>query len=326
MRNLIIIAQNTFTETLRQPIYSVIIGLTLLLNIFTPPLTMFTMDEDTELLKDAGLSTLMIAGLFLAVFSAARVVTEEIENKTVLTVLSKTVHRATFILAKYVGIALAVLLALYILGIVYLLISRIGVAMAAYDEKTDWVVEPVGWGSIALALFVPMACNYLYNWKFGTVFTFFAAILATLNLVLAGIFTRTWEWNPAASGMDWNLLGPLLLTAFAVLVITAVALAAATRLNLVMTLLVCSVIFILGLMMGPELGRVLQESSGMNHRLAWVAMGILPCLNFFVASNAIYNETPVAASYIAQVGLYTAFYVGGLLCLTIALFRHREVG
>ena len=90
------IAKNTFVETLRQPVYAVIIVAALLLFILAPFITMYTLDEAVKLLRELGLSTLFLAGLFIAVFSATGAVTEEIESKTITTVLSKPVARPVF--------------------------------------------------------------------------------------------------------------------------------------------------------------------------------------------------------------------------------------
>jgi hypothetical protein len=320
------ITTNTFTETLRQPIYGVVIGITLLFFVFSPALTMFTMDNDTSLLKDIGLSMLLVAGLFLAVFTSATVVTEEIENKTVLTVLSKTVRRSTFVLGKYLGIAGAVLLAEYILGIVYLLVSRVGVEMAAYEEKVDFVVEVFGGGSILLVLIVGLAGNYLYQWRFTSAAVWLMVILGTINLIIAFFFDQKWNFNPAENHMSPELIGPIFLTMLAVLVITAIALAAATRLSMVMTLLVCVVFFVVGIMLAPLLGPIAQENTGWAGTLSWLGLGFFPCLNYFIVTNAIYNEIAVPPAYLGQTAFYAFLYIAGVLMFAIALFRHREVG
>jgi hypothetical protein len=75
------IAKNTFVETLRQPIYAVIIVIAILLFILAPSVSMYTLDEDVKLLRELGLSTLFLAGLFIAVFSAPGAITEEIDPR-----------------------------------------------------------------------------------------------------------------------------------------------------------------------------------------------------------------------------------------------------
>ena len=55
--NLLAIISNTFTETLRQPIYGVVLAATIGILILSPSLVMFTLDDDNQLLKDTGHTT-----------------------------------------------------------------------------------------------------------------------------------------------------------------------------------------------------------------------------------------------------------------------------
>jgi ABC-type transport system involved in multi-copper enzyme maturation permease subunit len=80
MAKLFTIAKNTFIETLRQPVYFVIIVAALLLFFISPSLTMYSMSDDNKLLREIGLSTLFLTSLFIAIFSASGAVAEEIEN------------------------------------------------------------------------------------------------------------------------------------------------------------------------------------------------------------------------------------------------------
>ena len=111
---LLAISINTFLETIRQPIFGVVLATTLLLMMLNVSLAAYTLDDDDKLLTELGLSTLLLSGLFLASFSATSVLTREVEVKTVLTVISKPVSRWLFILGKYLGLLAGLALAFYI--------------------------------------------------------------------------------------------------------------------------------------------------------------------------------------------------------------------
>ena len=324
-RNLLAIITNTFTETLRQPIYGVVIGVTLLLLILSPSLAMFTMDDDNQLLKDIVLSTLLVAGLFLAVFAAATVVTEEIENKTVLTVISKTVSRATFVLGKFIGIAAAVILAEYFLSLVMLMVIRHGVLQTARDEH-DYVVITLAVIATAVTFIIGLVGNYLYRWRFSSTAVFLGTILATVVMAALVFIDPHWNFNPAENNLHWELIGPVLLILIAVMILTAIAVAAATRLNLIMTLLVCVCVFVLGVVVQQWLGPVARQQSGPASYLAWVVLVVVPSINFYVVTNAVYKGISIPANYIASVALYAFLYVGGILLFAVGLFGSREIG
>jgi len=324
-RSLLAIITNTFTETLRQPVYGVVIGLTLLVMIFSPSLAMFTLEDDNLLLKDVGLSTLLVSGLFLAVCAAATVVTREIENKTVLTVLSKTVGRSTFVLGKFIGIAGAVTLAYYFLSLTFLMVVRNGVPQTASDEN-DPVVILLGSVAIFLTLSISLLGNYFYRWRFSSVSVVLGTLFATFVMALLLFIDPAWSFNPAENNIDIALIGPIILTLIAVMILTAIAVTAAIRFNLLMTLLLCVFFFGLGLTLQYMLGPIAQSQSGIATYLAWVALTVVPCFNFYVVTNAIYSDISVPLAYIGQAALYAFFYVAASLMFAIGLFRSREVG
>lgn len=109
------IARNAFLEAIRQPVFIVLVLVGLLAMVCNVNLAAFTMGEDEKLLVDLGLSTLLIVGLLLAAFTASSVLSREIENKTVLTVVSKPVTRAAVIVGKYLGVAGALAVGYYVL-------------------------------------------------------------------------------------------------------------------------------------------------------------------------------------------------------------------
>ncbi len=81
-----------------------------------------TLGDDIRMFKDSGVTLIMVLGMIQAVWSAGTSVSEEIEGRTALTVLSKPVSRRSFILGKYVGIMMAVLVLFVIISAFFLLL------------------------------------------------------------------------------------------------------------------------------------------------------------------------------------------------------------
>lgn len=324
-RTLIAIAVNTFTQAIRQPIYGVVIGMTVLIYIFSPSLSMFTIDDDNLLLRDIGLSTLLVSGLFLAVFTAATVVSDEIENKTVLTLISKTVSRTIFIIGKFVGISMAVILAQYLLTLVLLTMVRQGVMQTASDES-DMVALSLSIGAGILTTLSCLGGSYFYQWRFSSTLVTTATLLMTIVCTLLYFIDRNWTFNPDGHNLELSLLGPVLLTVFSVLILTAISTALSTRFNTVVTLIVSGIFFILGVALQLWLSPIIVSGPEILKWASWASMTIVPSLNIFVVTNAVYNEATISLSYIVNVGLYTCTYIAGTLMFAIALFRSRDVG
>lgn len=133
------IALATAKSEIAQPLYAILMagGIFLLLMFIWIPYNTF--GDDIKMLKDSGLSLILVLGIIQAVWGACQSVAEEIDGKTALTVLSKPVSRRDFILGKFVGIAWAVGLMTVIFGIVLL----IGVAYKPiYDAREGADIDP----------------------------------------------------------------------------------------------------------------------------------------------------------------------------------------
>lgn len=99
-----VIAQATAKEAVRQPVFLLSLALAIVILVINTFLPFFSLGEDVKMLKDCGLATILITGLLIAVWTASTSVSEEIEGKTAMTLLSKPINRRQFVLGKYIGI------------------------------------------------------------------------------------------------------------------------------------------------------------------------------------------------------------------------------
>jgi len=259
---LLSIARNAFVEGLRQPIFLVLILFSGVLQFFTTWGTGFAMGyEDTsevsgdnKLLLDIGLGTIFVMGMLLAAFVATAVLSREIENKTVLTVVSKPVGRPVVVLGKYLGVAAAIMIAVLIMLVFLLLGIRHGVMSTAADTL-DGPVLTFAFSAVFLSLAVGAWCNFFYGWSFPQTSVLFMAPLAVLAYVLALAVSKKWEWQDLGHDFKPQIMLASITLALAVLTLTAVAIAASTRLGQVMTIVVCAGVFVLSLLSNHLIGR-----------------------------------------------------------------------
>lgn len=116
------LALSTATNEMAQPLYLLLVAIGVFGVLFFGIYPFNTLGDDIRLLRDSGVTLIMIFGMVQAVWSAGTSVSDEIEGRTALTVLSKPVSRRSFILGKYAGIMLAVLVMFAIIGAVLLLV------------------------------------------------------------------------------------------------------------------------------------------------------------------------------------------------------------
>lgn len=315
------IAANTFLESIRQPIYGVVLLATALLLVLNVSLAGFTLEDDDKLLLDLGLSTLLMGGLFLAIFSATGVLTREIENKTVLTVVSKPISRPVLILGKYAGLIASLVAAFYLCFLVFLLTMRHKVLQNSSDPW-DGPALTFGIGAVALAFLIAAFCNFFYGSEFSMLAVALSVPLLTIGVVLTGFWNKTWE--PQTFGKETfypDLFVSAFLVFLSVMVLAAVALTVSTRFSQVMTLLICVLVTIAGLISDFLLGEAAQTSL-----TAGVAYRAVPNLGYYWVLDAVNSGLPVPGQYVGLVTAYTCCIVVGILSVGIALFQTREVG
>jgi len=326
---LLAIARNAFLESIRQPIFAVLLVVGILAMVLNVNLAAFTLEDDNKLLIDLGLSTLFLAGLLLAAFTATGVLTREIENKTVLTVVSKPVPRAAVVAGKYLGVAAAITLAYWVLAVVFLLAVRHRVQTSVrMDETFDLPVLVFSLLFGGGATLVAAAANYLYRRPFPSVFAASLAIGLSLALGLVWCIDREWAFQSPATDFNPQLMIALGLVLQAILVLAAVAIAASTRLGQVMTLMACVGAFLLGLVSEYFLGTVVSggDRPGWLRALLWPVYAAVPNLQFFWPADALTQGHEITLAYFGTASLYAACVIGALVSLAVLLFQRRDVG
>jgi len=281
---------------------------------------MYTMSDDNKLLRELGLSTLFLTSLFIAIFSASGAVAEELSNKTIMTVLTKPVQRPIFVIAKFLGVAAAVVLAHYICTVALLMAIRHGV-LETVNDTHDWTVLGAAGVGVAVVVLLSAFFNYIYDWKFSSTAMVLTALFATLTIIFLAFIDRNWQFNPRENGINAvDVYGSVLLL-LAALIVAALAVALSCRFNIVVTLSVCIGIFLLGLVSDYMFGRFAEA-----HLWARVGRFLVPNLQIFWISDAIYEGSKVPVKYILTGASYAFCYTTAILALAIALFQRRQVG
>ena len=111
-----VITRHTFAETIAQPIYSLLLGVGAAILVIFMFLPFFTLGEDTVMFKSVGLDVVLLLVLLTTLFATSRCIHEEIEDRTMLTLMSKPVSRLQVLLGKYIGLLLSAGLAVALLG------------------------------------------------------------------------------------------------------------------------------------------------------------------------------------------------------------------
>jgi len=267
-----VIAAAATKEAIRQPLFIMIVVLAGILLVVNAVLPFFSFGDDVKMLKDVGLATILVSSLLLAIWTASTSVTDEIEGKTAMTLLSKPINRLQFVLGKYVGILQAVLLLIVILSTLFL-------GLVAW--KTDYDAQEAGGERPTVIECVAQSAQ-----------------------VVPGVLLISMEAS----------------------VLTAISVAIATRLPMVVNMTTCFAIFVVG-----HLTPVLVQAETDNQSIevvqfvAQLIATVLPVLEFFKIEAAIARNVLVPPEYLGWSALYCLAYVGAAILFGFILFEDRDL-
>ncbi len=114
------IARTTAKEAMSQPLFIVVLVVGVVALLLFPFVPYNTFGDDLKMHKDGGLTVIMLLSIVLAVWTASVSVSDEIEGRTALTLLSKPVGRRQFILGKFLGIVGTVAILFIVFGSLFL--------------------------------------------------------------------------------------------------------------------------------------------------------------------------------------------------------------
>ncbi|MGP1309560.1 MAG: ABC transporter permease [Phycisphaerales bacterium] len=259
---LLAIARNTLIESIRQPVFFILVmacGLMQVANNFFSAYSMGYTDSaevsgDNKMLLDIGLATVLVCATLLAAFLATSVVSREIEQKTALTVVSKPVGRPLFVLGKYLGIAGAIVLGTLVMLLFFLFVLERGVMTATYTDR-NWPAVILALIPVGIALLIAIWGNYFYGWVFGSTTVLVMLPLLVLGYIIALFVDGTWNLHFVGNDLKPQILIACAAVMLSMLVLTAVAVAASTRLGQVMTIVVCLGVFVFSLLSNHLVGR-----------------------------------------------------------------------
>jgi len=289
------VALAAFREGIRQPLFWLIVALALLWLVFSPFLPYFTFGEDHKMVRELGHDMIMLSAVAFSVLAASMSISEEIEGRTAVTLMSKPVSRRQFLLGKYLGILLAAVFMTGLLGWVFS-----GVMWFKFWYDNEPLPDPVWFasGREALASLGDPTVNFTLG--VGAWFTF--ALVALPGLILG--FCQ-------------------------VMVLLAVAVALATRLPMVVNLVTCLVVFFLG-----HLTHILVQVSSYGqfklvNFMARFFENVLPGLEYFDIGPIIARDVPPDPTkfllYSGSVVLYAVLYSVIALLFGLVLFEDRDL-
>lgn len=309
------VALSAFREGVRQPLFWCILGLAvmaMLVSIFIP---FYTFGDNYKMMKHIGFDIAMLAAVLFGVVTAGLSITDEIEGRTAITLMSKPVSRRQFLLGKFLGIFLA---SLALTGILSWAFQWVLYIYPYFDWMPD-TSDPIQ------AQVVPRLL---------------AAAQGLAPAGVAGSYLRgvaLWFADTA------SILPGLVIGTSQVMVLLGIAVALSTRLPMVLTLVACLFVFFLG-HLAPVLDQVVRnqlteyaaanqgQTSGTLELVQFMTRlldTLAPALEYFKLGPAISRDRPLPLTeygiYVGSVVLYSLMYTAIAMLFGLILFEDRDL-
>jgi ABC-type Na+ efflux pump permease subunit len=184
------VAANTFTELTRLKTFFVVLLFALLLIGNSIFMAQLTFQQEFQVLKDIALGSMSIFTSLLAVVATARLIPQDLEDRTIYTILAKPVPRFEYLLGKLAGVLLLLALSVIIMSALFLIVLNVreqivlretmGQMRAASPEQMAEALRAVSASAFNANLFPGIAIIYVK-----------ACLLASLTLFVSTFATTS---------------------------------------------------------------------------------------------------------------------------------------
>src|SRR5881398_1561183 len=188
---IVAITLNTLTELTRLKVFYVLLVFALLLIGSSIFMVQFTFQQEFQILKDVSLGAMSIFTSLLAIVATARLIPQDIEDRTVYTILSKPVPRLEYLLGKIAGVLLLLAISTVVMGGAFLLVlymreqsvlhMTLRQMSSAPREQVDDTLRAVRSSGLNLDLFPGIIIIYLKACLLAAL-TLFVSTFATTNI------------------------------------------------------------------------------------------------------------------------------------------------
>lgn len=313
MYKIAVIALNTFKEAIRNKILYILLIFALVLMASSGIISDLSISSQDKVIKDLGITSISVFGLLIAIFVGIGLVYNEIDKKTLYTIVSKPIDRYQFILGKYFGLLLTIYVNILIMTLFFL-----STLYFQHHTSSDAVFSHFSGGTGILQEPVTSLSYYLFM-----ISQFFVAIFHAITTLL-GLYH---------SELTVNIMHVVFMSCVEMAIITSFAVlfsaSSSPTLSAILTLFVCMI----G-RLNNDIERYALKIQGdglsdfgqyFKFYFAKVASTIMPNLELFNKRSEMIYETKIPFDLDAALAvLYGIVYTVFVLMIAISIFRKKN--
>jgi ABC-type transport system involved in multi-copper enzyme maturation permease subunit len=288
MRNARILAAATYGDITRRPLYYILLFSFACAIFGSKFLTLFSFYQEMNMVREMGMATITFWGFIILVVTSGIVVTQELEDRTAVTLLAKPVERTDFLLGKFAGLVLSLVPGTIVLsGVLFLTLWMMAAPRLPLHDHDLVVGAQAGSSPFVTALRVTW--QHFVVKQSGVVIE--GAILSLLQTTIL-----------AALAVSFSAFFP-----------NVVSVAATT------------LVFILGNVSSYMLASVENLNVRALSAAGRLASYLVPNLGYFNLQMYFSEGKIISTRYLGLSFAYTALYVIAVFVVSCSLFQRREV-
>jgi ABC-type Na+ efflux pump permease subunit len=136
------IASNTLTDLTRQKVFYFVLIFALILIGSSAFTARFSFQQEFQILKDVSLGTMSIFTSLLAILATARLLPQDIEDRTAYTILAKPVPRLEYVVGKLFGVLALLLLSTLIMGALFAAVFHLREQAVLHETMQQMAAAP----------------------------------------------------------------------------------------------------------------------------------------------------------------------------------------
>jgi ABC-type transport system involved in multi-copper enzyme maturation permease subunit len=192
----------TFREALRRRVLNIILVFAVVSIGVSQLFSWLSTGEEMKFILDMCSNSIRFFSMLIAVLLGASMIPGEIERHTIFTILSKPVGRTQFLLGKYFGALLTLLMNIAIMSAIFM------VVLALKKQGHPYLVNPTLWKGlflvvieVALLLAIAVAVSTVASTAFNLVFSFFIYFTGQMGSVFNELSKPERVANPVGRGL-----------------------------------------------------------------------------------------------------------------------------
>lgn len=185
------ITLNTLIELTRQKVFYVLLIFALLLIASSMFMARLAFQQEFQILKDVSLGAMSLFTSLLAIVATARLIPQDIEDRTIYTILAKPVPRFEYVLGKLAGVLLLLAISTLVMSAMFFLVlytreqimlhQTLRQMVATPREQVDDALRAVRSSALNISIFPGIAIIYLKACLIAAL-TLFVSTFATTNI------------------------------------------------------------------------------------------------------------------------------------------------